>query len=69
MTKYKIFYNPVNMKIRGMSDEDCSMEYPFVETTTYYHSLGNLAVELDKKGKPKLLVVKGYMDEDDIKNL
>jgi hypothetical protein len=58
----KIFYHPVTNKIMGMSDGDNSMQFPYVETEEKYHSLDNLAVET-KGGKPKLKVVKGYMDE------
>lgn len=42
---YKIFYNPTSLKIMGMSDGDDSLQFPFIETDEYYHSLENLYLE------------------------
>jgi hypothetical protein len=64
---YKIFYNPTTLKIMGSSDGDDSMNFPHVETEEYYHSLKNLGIEKDEKGIPQLVVLKGYMDDGDLK--
>ena len=58
---YKIFYDPKTLKIKGSSDGEDSMTFPYVETEEYYHSLKGLNVEKDKKGKVKLKVLEGTL--------
>lgn len=69
MKKYKIFYHPETLEIKGSSDGVISMDFPYVETKTYYHSLSNLRIGKDKKGKPTLIVAKGSLTEEDVRHL
>jgi len=57
----KIFYHPDTLKIKGMSDGEDSMNFPYVETEEFYHSTQNLGIEKDKKGLAKLKVLEGAL--------
>lgn len=50
----KIFYNPETLEIKGMSDGEVSMSFPFLETDKELHSLSFVRIVTDKKGKLKL---------------
>ena len=63
----KVFYHPQTLEIKGMSDGDVSMEFPFIETKENYHSAKHLKIEKDKDGKPKLFITKGVLDDEDFK--
>ena len=52
----KIFYNPLNLKIMGMSDGENSMDFPFIEVETKYHSTMGLEIILNKEKKPTLKI-------------
>jgi hypothetical protein len=56
----KIFYNKETLKIMGMSDDENSLQFPYIETKENYHSTINLGIEIIK-GKPKLKILKGYL--------
>jgi hypothetical protein len=53
----KIFYDEKTLEIKGMSDGEDSMQFPYIETTENYHSLTNLAIEIKNK-KLKLKIIK-----------
>ena len=47
-------------EILGMSNDENSLQFPYVETKENYHSTINLGIEIIK-GKPKLKILKGYL--------
>lgn len=56
----KIFFNPKTLEIKGMSDGENSLDFPYVEVEEDYHSYENLTVE--KKGEEyQLKIIKGYL--------
>jgi len=50
-----IFFDEETLQIKGMSDGDISMEYPYVQTDEDYHSLQNLSIQ--KNGEEYELIV------------
>ena len=58
----KIFFNPITLQIKGMSDGEISMDFPFVETDIDYHSFENLGIKKNENDSFELIVVKGTLD-------
>ena len=60
-----IFYHPETLQIKGISDGNITMDFPYIKVKENYHSAEHLAIELDKKGKAKLVATKGTIDDED----
>lgn len=52
----KIFFDS-SLTIKGMSDGENSMDFPFVETDIDYHHTGNMKI-IEKDGKYELALTK-----------
>lgn len=53
----------------GMSDGDDSMNFPYIEADTDYHSLKNLGIKECEDKKVELVVLKGELTSDDYEHL
>lgn len=42
----KIFYRKENLQIMGMSDGENSLDFPYVETSEFFHSTENLEIKI-----------------------
>lgn len=56
---WKIFYDPVTLQIKGFSDGENSMQYPYVTAEGQLYSTDNLLIEI-VDGVPTLKYKKGY---------
>jgi len=64
----KVFYNPLTLKIMGMSDGPISMDFPYIETEEVRHSTLNLVIEMVNK-QPTLKVEEGKMTEEQLNRM
>lgn len=66
----KVFYHPDTLQIKGVSDGESSMDFPFIETDDIgvINNQANFAIQEVVKGKKKtiqVVCVKGsYTDEE-----
>ncbi len=54
---YKVFYEPNTLQIKGFSDGETSMDFPYVETDVAPILLSNYKIEIIDE-IPKLSVIK-----------
>lgn len=60
----KVFYNPKTLEIKGVSDGEITMDFPFIETEQEIYFFSNFLIEIIDE-KPTLVVRKAeYTDEE-----
>ena len=61
---YKVFYDPQSLVIKGFSDGEVSMDFPFVETSEAPIILSNYKIEIIDNVHVLSVIKESFTDEE-----
>lgn len=63
--KYKVFYNPDTLELKGYSDGTIAMELPFLETDHDLTLLWNFQILPDENGDPQIFPIRNQFTDEE----